>query len=327
MLNVFITVDTEAWPRHPEWRRSRLREDIERDVYGATPAGRFGVAYQMDVLDAHGLKAVFFVEALFACATGLASLRQLVSQIESRGHEVQLHIHPEWLAWIEPSPLPRRTAQNLKELSQEEQKVLISLGLQNLREAGAGNVCAFRAGNYGANFDTLRALAHHGVRYDTSYNVCYLDSDCGLHTPRALLQPEEIHGVREFPITFFQDWPGHFRHAQLCACSSQELEHALDEAWRRGWRSFVLVSHSFELLKRRKQPPLPPLPDGTVIRRFERLCRFLSTNRDRFGTCGFRDLDNTPLGPCLADEPLRSTVRRTAWRFGEQAVRRLWVGR
>jgi hypothetical protein len=251
----------------------------------------------------------------------------LVSEIESRGREVQLHIHPEWLAWIEPSPLPGRTAQNLKELSEDEQATLIGLGLQNLRESGAPDVCAFRAGNYGANFDTLRALARHGVRYDTSYNVCYLDSDCGLRTPQALLQPQELSGVQEIPITFFQDWPGHFRHVQLCACSSQELEHALDQAWRRDWGSFVLVSHSFELLKRRKQPPLPPLPDATVVRRFERLCRFLSANRDRFVTRGFRDLDDASLGRSSTQEPLRSTVRRTAWRVGEQAVRRLLAGR
>src|SRR5450432_4005187 len=111
MLDVFITVDTEVWPRYADWRQARLARDIERDIYGMTKQGEFGVGYQMDVLDAHGLRAVFFVEALFAMVVGFEALTRLVQMIQQRGHEVQLHLHTEWLKWIEPSPLPGRTGQ------------------------------------------------------------------------------------------------------------------------------------------------------------------------------------------------------------------------
>jgi hypothetical protein len=39
----------------------------------------------------------------------------------------------------------------------------------NLSEAGALNVGAFRADNYAANFDTLRAFAQHRIQLDSSY--------------------------------------------------------------------------------------------------------------------------------------------------------------
>src|SRR6478609_6242763 len=99
MLNVFITVDTEVWPLLPDWREAGLTRDIDRDIYGNTPSGSYGISYQMDVLDRHGLKGVFFVEPLFAEVAGRDRLRAIVAEIQGRGHEVQVHIHPEWLGW------------------------------------------------------------------------------------------------------------------------------------------------------------------------------------------------------------------------------------
>src|SRR5690606_22024273 len=69
-LNVMITVDTEIWPRCHDWRERRLQGDIARDILGQTPNGRYGIGYQAQLLAQHGLKAVFFVEALFACEVG-----------------------------------------------------------------------------------------------------------------------------------------------------------------------------------------------------------------------------------------------------------------
>ena len=322
-LRVFVTIDTEAWPRRPEWRETSLERDVEREIYGVTDQGAFGIGYQMDVLDAHGLKAVFFVESLFACTTGLEPLRRIVESIVRRGHEVQLHVHPEWLQWMDQSPLPGRFAHNLKDLSENEQATLIAAGLENLRRCGVERPCAFRAGNYGANFDTLKALARLGLAFDSSYNASYLDSDCGLRTGKRLLQPVRMHGVHEFPIAFFSDWPGHIRHAQLCACSSRELRTALENAWRMGWHSFVLVSHSFELVRGRRRAGAPPTPDWVVVRRFERLCRYLAEHADKYRTCGFADVDEAELRAKPPVSPLKSHVYQTAERFLEQFARRV----
>ncbi len=179
------------------------------------------------------------------------------------------------------------------------------------------------AGNYGANLDTLRALARLGIALDTSYNAYYLDSQCELRMPELLLQPRQIDGVWEIPISCFQDWPGHYRHAQLCACTFSEMKESLLSAWRAGWKSFVIVSHGFELIRRRKQIALPPLPDHFVRRRFERLCGFLAEHRDKFRTRGFSDIEPQTLAASPEVKPLRSPMRRTAGRYVEQLVRRM----
>src|SRR5262249_14847079 len=146
----------------------------------------------MDVLERHQLKGVFFVEALSACKVGPEPLRKLVRDIQDRGHEVQLHLHTEWLDWITEPILPGRRGQNLKDFSEEEQVVLLRRGLENLRASGASYICAFRAGNYGANVDTLRGLHALGIPFDTSYNFTYLDKTCGMRLPDVLLQPRRV---------------------------------------------------------------------------------------------------------------------------------------
>src|SRR6267378_2689851 len=100
MLNVIFTVDIDVWPRYPDWRASGLERDLLRDFYGVTPQGEFGVPFQIDLIDAHKLKAVFFVDGLLASAAGPAPLQQMISVIQNRGQEVQLHLHPEWLQWM-----------------------------------------------------------------------------------------------------------------------------------------------------------------------------------------------------------------------------------
>jgi hypothetical protein len=322
MLRVFITVDTELWPFSPDWRETGLKREMARDIDGSTAKGEFGIRYQMAQLNEYGLKAVFFVESLFACVVGGKQLGRIVKMIKDMGHEVQLHIHTEWLARMEHPLFPGRSGRNMKDFSREEQVRIIEVGMKNLGDCGAGDISAFRAGNFGANFDTLEALCVNGIHYDTSYSISYLDSHCGLRLPDPLIYPKRIHGVHEFPVSFFRDYPGHFRHAQLGACTSRELESALLGAWERGWYSFVLVSHSFELIKRRGYGDNAASPDRIAIRRFDRLCRFLAGNQEKFKTTGFSDISAHEIPDTQTTRPLDSSWNLTVWRMLEQMARR-----
>lgn len=320
-LKVFITVDTEVWPSHPDWRTNRLHADIEKHLYGATPRGELGVRYQLRILAGAGLKAVFLIEPLFAIAAGLDPLRQLVGEVLEQGHEVGLHTHAEWVGYLgDQSPIPSRRVQHMKDLGFDDQLRLIETGLDLLRRAGAPNVESHRAGNYTANLDTLRALARAGVRIDTSYNFFYEYTRLGLAPHQEPLQtPGWFEGTAEYPVSQFIDRPGSYRHVQLAAVSNWEFEHTLGQAWRQGRSSYVIVSHSFELLKQRAGVTQPD-PHWAVKRRFERLCAFLGANRDRFETALFRGLPAPAPGPCLPAQPLKSSWIRTGFRMVEQVL-------
>jgi hypothetical protein len=322
-MDVYITTDTEVWPRTRGGRASDFAADLAEDVYGVTDEGEFGIGFQMDLLESFQLRGVFFVESLFATAVGEGPLSRIVETIQQRGHEVQLHVHPEWLQLGAGALLTERSGKNLKDYTFDAQTVLIAKGLENLRACGAREITAFRAGNCAANFDTLRALHRIGIPRDSSYNISYLHSDCGLRTNRPLLQPGVLEGVQEFPISFFQDWPGHHRPVQVAACSTAEIQAALSTAHAYGWRSFVVISHSFEMLKGRHTPNAKIRPDHRVVQRFRELCSFLGANKDRFRTSVFSDAPtiSAEAGDDTA-QPLRSNVIRTGWRYVEQVSRR-----
>ena len=324
MLDVFITIDTEFYPLWPDWRSAGLARDIDRDIYGQTARGQFGVSYQLDVLAAHGLKASFFVEGLFAGATGDDVLRRLIAEIRSKGQEIQLHLHPEWLQWMENPPVPKNGRETIDEYSASEQRQLIAIAKESVSNAGAQNICAFRAGDYAANAGTLQALSANGIDIDTSFNACYVKSLGDVAALREADQPVEVSEIWEFPVAVWSDGLGSYRHAQLCSCSSAEMQGALLSAWKNGWNCFVIVSHSFELLKKRRKRISHPSPDPIVVRRFSQLCEFLQANRDKFRTRHFGDIDLSTLrnGAELA-RPIRSPAYRTAWRMAEQTCRRL----
>lgn len=325
-LEVMITVDVETWPRLDDWRDTACAGDIARDIYGATPEGDFGVAYQAELLAERGLKGVFFIEALFACEVGIPALASIVEDVQRSGSEVQLHIHTEWLSQMR-EPFLQERPYNIGELGLHAQRVVIEKALSNLRAAGAKDVCAYRAGNFGASFETLEVLAELGIEFDSSYNIDYLDKGCGLREAELFYQARPLRGVTEVPVSMFRDYPGHYRPAQLCAASAAEMQSALRAARDQGWKTFVIVSHSFEMLRERKSARAYGQADWSVIRRFEALCDFLAESREGYRTVGFCDLKGRsdivqthakPLHP-----PVVPSAVRTAGRMASQALRRL----
>lgn len=323
MLNVFITIDTELWPRSFDLRHDRIEDLYDRDILGQTPRGQFGIDFQMDVLDRHGLRGIFFVEPLHTAVVGERFLRETVSRIIARGHEVQLHPHPEWLCIDHTLPNGEKTfVRLLRELPQHEQARLIHTGIEILRDAGAPHLVAHRAGGYGINFDTLRALHDCGIVFDTSYNPITLGRLTDLPLDRPLQQPAWHRGVCEIPVSSFTDGTGRQRHTQLEACSRREMSDALLRAHAAGWYSFVIVLHSFELIRRNRESGTAR-PDRFAIDRFEALCDFLGRHRDKFCTAAFGVLDASTVPEILDPQPIESNLLETAWRYSEQLWRRL----
>ncbi len=322
MLNVLLTVDTEFWPDRKSLTDAAVRRAVDRDIYGLTDQGELGISHQAAVLRRYGLKAVFLVESLHASILGTGQLSRMVCELQDAAQEVRLHIHPEWLRHG-CRDLPAYAGSGMWYYDLEQQRQIVATAARNLRLAGAKDIRAFRAGGFRANLDTLQALADNGIAFDTSHNTAYLDDGCKMRLPETLLQPRPLGAVYEFPVTFFCDWPGHYRHLEVCACSAMEMENVLMSAWRRSWRSVVVVLHSFEMLKRRRKPGCLSGVDRNTVERFEWLCRFLAAHGDKFRTVGFGDIDVGDLREAAAGEPLRSSVFFTVARMAQQLVGRV----
>jgi hypothetical protein len=314
MTSLLITVDTELTS---SLHRAgvTLADNLRRSIWAETTRGPYGIGWQMDLLDRYGLKGVFFLDPMPALVHGADFLTPVVEAIVSRGHEVQLHIHTEWLEWAKDSPVGERRGRNIGDFTLADQIVLLGLAKNLLEDAGAPPIRAFRAGNFGANDDTLRALATIGIAWDSSVNAAWLGRECRISVDLAHIAAHRLLGVAELPVSGIADLPGGFRPAQVCAMSAAEMRAGLIHAVGEGHDAYTVVTHSFEMLSRDRQRP-----NRAVIRRFERLCATAALTPGIKGA-GFADLP-----AAMADQPPRALTRaapsqlRTRLRQAQQAI-------
>lgn len=310
---VQYTVDTELSLKLFQEGAS-AQENFESSICGSCREGEFGIFYQMDRLEAYGLTGVFFVDPLPALVYGPGVIARIVEPILKRGHEVQLHIHTEWLEFARDHELAHLRGRNIADFSLEDQTRLLDQARALLMVAGAPRPMAFRAGNFGANDDTLRALSALAVQYDSSFNPAFLEGECAIGLPPETPPFTEHLGVNIIPVSGIEDRPGNIRAVQLCALSSWEMRDALCHAAQDDWPCFTIVSHSFELLSRDRVRVNP-----IVKQRFEAMCLNIAEHA-KLEPAGFNSLlpkRNTAL------TAVPSNLVRTALRYGEQAISRL----
>lgn len=316
-MNVYLTIDTEmATGLYRKLGRDSVREVFDRSIRCKTTTRDVGVGYQMDVLDRYGLKAVFFVDPMPAIVFGLDIVREMVQPILERGHDVQLHLHSEWLKYAEGSLLGGRQGEDIKDFDLADQVALIHYARDTLIEAGAPAPVAFRAGNYGANDDTLRALALNQIIYDSSFCPGIEQSNCDIELPVSTFEPVLHCGVLEVPIGAIASPGQGRRHAQLTALSFWEMRDAIRYRQQAGFQFFTLVSHSFEMMSRDRRRA-----NVVVVKRFERLCKALSVMQN-VQVSTYRDAPPALLnsGEEAHSSMLPHRYIRTVARYCEQAI-------
>jgi hypothetical protein len=318
MTRVFITIDTEYSSGLYTGPGAADRADnYTRSISCETPDGASGISHKLALLAQYGQRAVFFVDPMPALVWGVAAIEDIVGPIIEAGQDVQLHCHTEWLAHAGPAnPLGSGACgQNLADFPFEEQCAILDYARTTLIAAGAPAPVAFRAGNYGANDDTLRALASLGLDYDSSHCPALV----GTGACRIGLTAEDCDtvghmGVLEVPVGAIATLSGGLRHAQITALTLGELLCAIRHARDTGRDSFTLVSHSFELINRRRMAVNP-----IVRRRFAGLVKALAGMRGvTTGTYA-----ETPPRLRLtggAYQPLPASPIRTGRRLAEQLV-------
>jgi hypothetical protein len=313
MTRALVTIDTEMslWLFQ---KGASTRVNFESSILGQCAAGAFGIGWQMDQMEACGVKGVFFVDPMSGLVLGEQVIADIVGAIVSRGHEIALHIHPEWLRWVKDSPVDGRLGQSIASFGYDDQVTLLRLAKDMLVRAGAPNPVAFRAGNFGANDDSLMALAAIGIAWDSSFTPGGREACSGISLPSGLTHPVRHAGIIEVPVSGLFDRPGRFRPAQVCAVSAAEMRAALNHAAESDHPVFNIVTHSFEMLSRDRTRP-----NRIVLDRFAATCRTIA-DHPKLSSAVFADLE-----PGVADQPIKvdrfqSHPLRTMKRMGEQLI-------
>lgn len=283
-MKVLLTFDVEVWCNGWDRLDEVFPHHFDRYVYGRSAQGQFALPKTLEILAAHGLKGVFFIEPLFAARFGVEHLATIVNLVRQAGQDVQLHLHPEWVDEIRPGLIADCAVkrQHLSYYTLDEQVALIRTGRELIEQAGGGRCDAFRAGSFACNRDSYRALAANGIGIDSSLNEHYAVSGPDLRGQADFVDLSTIEGVVSHPVGLYIDGFGRLRPAQLSGSSFVELRQALQAAAELGRSEYVIVSHNFEMLR-----PGRSDPDSVVVRRFTDLCRFLRDNRASLPTGTF----------------------------------------
>ena len=186
---VMITVDTEAQP-------SRQSEDhVNRLIYGRFGREELGIGHMMDLADEYSKKITFFVD-MIAERVYPGEIRDVCNDIHSRGHDVQLHAHPEFADdefWGELG-ISKQSAMNRWNLDQS--RGVIGWMMEECEKWDIPTPVAIRGGGYRYNTNTLLASGELGVSLDMNYNH--------LHRKIPLKEPSQPQPFNYGPLPVFR---------------------------------------------------------------------------------------------------------------------------
>lgn len=187
MREVCVTVDVEDFflPRPPY-----------DTVFAFDGTREHGIGRMMDLLEEHGGTGTFYVDVYNRTTLDERLLARACEAITLRGHELGLHTHPEFPSGVRGYGM----AQVMSCLSFDGQLRLVREGSDLIRRWTGLAPRTHRAGGYGANRDTVRALAACGFSSDSSLYPRY--AGCALAAEvEAVNACFDIEGLREVPVT------------------------------------------------------------------------------------------------------------------------------
>lgn len=281
---VVLTVDTEASIAGAfanQHHRPLIHEPIAGMIGGKSEA----LGFLINTLNRYGLVATFFVETLHTHYFSDAVMGGYVEQLLRAGQDVQLHLHPCWLAFEDGR---RRGADAVTdqccELEVEELAALIEEGARQIHTWTGTWPSGMRTGNFSTTLSVFTAMKEAGLGYAS--NICL-----AVNRPAEpeLALPGGAHdffGIRELPVTCFADngpvGHGRLRPMQVTALTAHEQIGLLNAAHDCANSVVVIVTHPFEFIKKSDVRYSNLRRNRIVQDRFCRLCRFLSNNRERF---------------------------------------------
>jgi len=297
-VNVFLTIDTEHSIGGAFGDPNLKPVGNEKRIFGLIGNKQYGIPLIMDIADRYGIPITFFVEVFNKYFFGAEETREVCNYILNRNHDIQLHIHPNYLNFELDDPTKLVFSDLIGDYSLSRQAEIIEEAKEALINYGVSSPIAFRAGCFGADENTIKALRRTGFLIDSSYNTAYLENPC-LLPDIEINDLAPMHGVWEFPITNFIEHSGlrpkRCMPLDINGVSFAEMRWVLRHAASDGPMNITIILHSFSFVKAYDVQYRKTRPRKNVIRRFERLCAFLAGHSDHFRVMTFGCLDHAAL--------------------------------
>lgn len=174
-----ISIDVEAQPKRAE------NNHIDRLIYGRFGQEEYGIGRLFDIAEKHNARLTCFLDYAEQHVYG-DELLDVGRYIASRGHDLQVHLHPEFLSSSLFEKTRTRRQNDLFAVDREQADILINYVVQTHSEITAKSPVAFRGGGYRYNNAVLAALRENNFHFNSCYN------------PARANQPFNIGPVKQF---------------------------------------------------------------------------------------------------------------------------------
>lgn len=329
-IKVFLTVDTEHSIGGAFENPAFSPVGNDRRIFGRLNRQFYGIPLIMDIAESYGHQVVFFVETLSHYFFGKNETRKIIEYILKRGHDIQLHVHPNYKNFETGSFAGKKFSDLINAYSLDEQKTIIKNAAAVLTELGARPPVAFRAGSFGANTDTLHALVFNNILIDSSYSQAYVRMPCLLPDWRinGMIQH---NGIFELPITNFIEntfiTSHRYKPLDINGVSYEEIQYVLTNAQKgHGPNHITILLHSFSFLKALDVQYQKFRIRFNVISRFKKLCRFLANNKNTFEVTTLGNLRQSELRAMVDQNKqfVKMPQHLSLLRYGSQLKDRLF---
>lgn len=285
---ILITVDTE-FSIGGHFKNKKLKPvPADRHIYCKINGNDYGINLIMDILERYNHKGIFFVETESRFYFGEQAIFSIIQDIKDRGHEVQLHIHPNYHSFINK----RRMPDDMRKYSLQEQTNIIKSALVFLSSHGIKDIFAFRSGGFYSDLNTIKAIRNNGIKYSSNYNLAYPNCDY-IDNNRLRNDIFLIEQVFELPLTCYREFPLRktWNSFQISATSYGEFMAALNHYYNQHIQLITILTHSFEFVRPKDIQFSKIAPNRLLIRRFDNICRFLASHVDKYEVITYQDLD------------------------------------
>jgi peptidoglycan/xylan/chitin deacetylase (PgdA/CDA1 family) len=224
------------------------RPDI---IYTKLDGAECGIKKIMDICDNNGVTPTWFFSPYDYKEVGEEKVKAIIQYIKNRGGDIQLHTHP--------GPFYDERRPDLYHYSLEEQIEIIRHGKEKIYEWTGKRVIAHRAGDYGADLNTMKALATNKIFFDSSsfyrQPSCKLDA---LNLPinniakksDVVQVPVSVFKLMEYASIFGYSLP-HFtriRKVDIDWADYNQLKSSITQLATQGIRTATLFMHFHSFL-------------------------------------------------------------------------------
>ena len=292
-----LTVDVEAWDRRAPDRY------VDTLIYGRLNGGEWGIGRIMDIADKHHVKMTFFLDFAEVEFYG-DEIIEAGRYIASRGHDLQIHCHHEFLADKVLERFPHVDRSYASWHGYEDEAIsdfIVDYCLEQYRKCCEKSTVVFRGGGYRTGKAMLKKLKEKGLSADASYNFL---------RPRERPDNQQFffeNGLLELPLGILPEQAD--THEQALNFNSPYLYPIHKNDWRGILEKYESIFQGY--YHRYGEDAIPSL----ILHSWS-FCH----ERERFQETGYIDRPN-PYAPELFDRFLERFASELEFITAEEAAR------